>query len=790
MSAPRLRLVFWALALALAIPGALLVRRALASVALEREARERAVAERAFDEMERALTELLRIEEERPAGDYDFTSAASPLHARAENALAAGYFQIDADGVVSTPAWAAGVRELAESVAAEFPRPAPAAPVPARQAPAASEALAKDDDDARRELKPPAEPAAAELQAPPEAAAPVVAAARETPEPVITVEPGARVEIGEIAADPELPTLSEEREEGASDAYDALAKLNTGAKERQDRKQRSYVQEQVALPEASVRGRSVSSQPEIASTPAESSRATAEELVARALAAPEPRSDEWGATSGAGAREAEIAAGAASEPRADAAASSPFAVSQLPSTGAVAEGGTLQAAAAETAKSESNDEVVGRTPLANEAGPSAALSSEQAPAPASEPPALAPEKLAALPDEAPAARREADRAARIEERPALRAALVRVVVDPMRGRLATGDVYLLVRNARIGERALRQGVAIERATLERLLTEATLAEGALPEASVALRAANARERAPSTPERRVFTHRLAEPFHALSVVLSFAPFADEGASSVYWLVALFTLSAAVGLFAVYRLTAVALHFAERRSNFAAAVSHELKTPLTAIRLYAEMLRDGLVPSEQKKSEYYGSITGETERLSRLINNVLEFSRIERGARTFELRIGDVAPVVREAVELLRPHAATHGLMLDFAADVDLPAVRFERDALLQVVFNLVDNAVKYGRGEPARVEVGCRREGAGVAIVVRDHGPGVPRQELGRILEPFYRRGDELTRSAPGAGIGLALVRSLAEEMGGVLRVANAEGGGLAVTLELSGAPA
>ena len=137
--------------------------------------------------------------------------------------------------------------------------------------------------------------------------------------------------------------------------------------------------------------------------------------------------------------------------------------------------------------------------------------------------------------------------------------------------------------------------------------------------------------------------------------------------------------------------------------------------------------------------------------------------------------------------MLRPHAAGHGLALELAVEDALPPVRFERDALLQVVFNLVDNAVKYGRGEPAKIEIACRRAGECVAVVVRDHGPGVPREELGRILEPFYRRGDELTRSAAGAGIGLALVRSLADQMGAALRIANAEGGGLTATVELSG---
>ena len=106
MTIGRLRLVFAALALALAIPGALLVQRALASVALEHEARERAVAERAFDQMERTLTELLRREEARPASDYDFASAASPLRERPEDSLALGWFQIEADGRVAAPEWA------------------------------------------------------------------------------------------------------------------------------------------------------------------------------------------------------------------------------------------------------------------------------------------------------------------------------------------------------------------------------------------------------------------------------------------------------------------------------------------------------------------------------------------------------------------------------------------------------------------------------------------------------------------------------------------------------------
>jgi len=256
---------------------------------------------------------------------------------------------------------------------------------------------------------------------------------------------------------------------------------------------------------------------------------------------------------------------------------------------------------------------------------------------------------------------------------------------------------------------------------------------------------------------------------------------------VPWLVALGVGALALGLVAAWRTISAELHFAERRSNFVAAVSHELKTPLTAIRMYAEMLRDGMVPSEEKRQSYLASITAEAERLSRLIGNVLEFSRLERGARKTEPRRADPTPLLREAAALLRPHAEGAGFRVAFEVEPALPAVRFERDALLQVLFNLVDNAVKYGHGGEAVVELAARAAGADVEIRVRDHGPGVAPEHLGRIREPFYRGEDELTRRSQGSGIGLALVAGLIEEMGGTLSLGNAAGGGFEAVVRLRG---
>jgi signal transduction histidine kinase len=197
-----------------------------------------------------------------------------------------------------------------------------------------------------------------------------------------------------------------------------------------------------------------------------------------------------------------------------------------------------------------------------------------------------------------------------------------------------------------------------------------------------------------------------------------------------------------------------------------------------------MLRDGLVASEAKRDEYYRHITVESERLSRLINNVLEFSRLERGTRQLSLVTGSVEPVVREAAELLRRHVEGAGFDLRVDVDGELPPVRFERDALMQVLFNLVDNAVKYARDATTkRITLRCRGDRGDVHLAVRDHGPGVAAQHLGKIFEPFYRGESELTRRSKGTGLGLALVRDLAAHMGARVGGRNVPEGGFEVEI-------
>jgi signal transduction histidine kinase len=369
----------------------------------------------------------------------------------------------------------------------------------------------------------------------------------------------------------------------------------------------------------------------------------------------------------------------------------------------------------------------------------------------------------------------------------------RVEVLPLMARL-DGAGHMLLSRPVVSQRGnYRQGLVLDIYGLARWLDEMVLAGNPLRQS--ARREFFAFTQGPPAPRDAndfVYVHRFAVPLDDMGVQLSMAPLpGSRRVAYVYAIAMLLVLAGSVGLFAVYRMVAVTVGFAERRSNFVAAVSHELKTPLTAIRMYSEMLRDGMVQGEEKRREYTSTITNECERLTRLINNVLEFSHLEQGTRDLSLVAGSIGPVVEEAARILEPHAKQVGFRLAVEVDKGLPTVRFDRDAVLQVVFNLVDNGLKYARGaENPVVVLRCEHRDGGVVLSVRDHGPGVPDQHLSKVFEAFYRGGDEMTRTAKGTGIGLALVKGLAERMGAVVSGRNVDEGGFEVSLRFQSASA
>jgi signal transduction histidine kinase len=274
--------------------------------------------------------------------------------------------------------------------------------------------------------------------------------------------------------------------------------------------------------------------------------------------------------------------------------------------------------------------------------------------------------------------------------------------------------------------------------------------------------------------------RLSAPLGALELVFSLTQLpVGPGGAVVFWLAAVLGVVLCGGFLLMYRLGLHQIALARQQQDFVSAVSHELKTPLTAIRMYGEMLREGWA-SEERRHTYYDYIYTESERLSRLINNVLQLARMTR----HELRLNPRDTSVGELVDGARPSISAQLERAGFALRLDCgqasdAVVHVDADCVAQILINLVDNAAKFSAGAQRReVEIACRLEqGRAVTISVRDYGPGVPKDQMKKIFRLFYRPAGELTRQTVGTGIGLALVRNLTEAMGGTVDVVNRQPG-------------
>jgi signal transduction histidine kinase len=254
------------------------------------------------------------------------------------------------------------------------------------------------------------------------------------------------------------------------------------------------------------------------------------------------------------------------------------------------------------------------------------------------------------------------------------------------------------------------------------------------------------------------------------------------------IIAFIDLMLAAGLYLVYSNVRRELHLARLKSDFVANVSHELKTPLALIRLFAETLELGRVPSEEKAQQYYRVINKESHRLTQLINNILDFSRIEAGRKEYRFAPTDVARVVREVIESYRFQIEQQGFELKVDVEEDLPQVPADAEAVGQAIINLVNNAIKYSR-ESKTIDIEVRREarrdGSKVLVSVKDTGIGIPRSEQKKIFDKFYRGEDSLVHETKGSGLGLALVRHIMEAHSGAVEVESTPGKGSTFTLAL-----
>jgi signal transduction histidine kinase len=232
-----------------------------------------------------------------------------------------------------------------------------------------------------------------------------------------------------------------------------------------------------------------------------------------------------------------------------------------------------------------------------------------------------------------------------------------------------------------------------------------------------------------------------------------------------------------GMLFAYRNVSRELALAKLKSDFVSNVSHELRTPLSLIRLYAETLELGRLSSPGKHQEYYEIIRKESERLSSLINNILDFSRIEAGKKEYSFRETDMADLVRSTLDSYRFEIEQSGFQFEQKIDNNLPPLRVDREAIARSLLNLVNNAVKYSATEKY-LGVHLYQRNGGVNLEVVDHGIGIPLKEQLKIFEKFYRVGDPLVHNTKGSGLGLSLVRHIVQAHGGVVAVESAPGRG------------
>ncbi len=229
---------------------------------------------------------------------------------------------------------------------------------------------------------------------------------------------------------------------------------------------------------------------------------------------------------------------------------------------------------------------------------------------------------------------------------------------------------------------------------------------------------------------------------------------------------------------MYRNVSRELALAKLKSDFVSNVSHELRTPLALIRLYAETLELGRISNPGKQQEYYEIIRKESERLTSLINNILDFSRIEAGKKEYNFRETDVADLVRSTLESYRFEIEQNGFQFEQKIDDNLPPLRVDREAIARSLLNLVNNAVKYSANGQVSGGASLPSQWQVSTLKWSITGSVFRAKEQPKIFEKFYRVGDPLVHNTKGSGLGLSLVRHIVQAHGGEVRVESIPGHG------------
>ncbi len=389
---------------------------------------------------------------------------------------------------------------------------------------------------------------------------------------------------------------------------------------------------------------------------------------------------------------------------------------------------------------------------------------------------------------------------RDEPRSDLRSALpldmekLQVEVDPMQSVFINDLQILIFRRIVINNQVYRQGfVLMVNAFLNHLAREYFAKEPMARFANLHLKVMDqgrevAAVQAGATSDHSSFSlnRSFPRPFSFLGAILACDQIPrSAGRKTLNIMITVLAAIVLLGLFGIYQSARAVVALSERRSSFVSSVTHEVKTPLTNIRMYIEMLEQGIARDQEREQEYFRIVGSETARLTRLINNVLEFSKLEKRQRHLDLQEGTVEEVLQEVKDIMHEKLRQEGFVLKVER-AEIPPFKYDREVMVQVLINLIENSMKFGKGASVR-EITLRiwPEDDQMRISVSDTGPGIPRHALKKVFDDFYRVDSSLTRTTKGTGIGLALVKRFVMAMGGSIIATNNDGPGCTITISL-----
>lgn len=362
-----------------------------------------------------------------------------------------------------------------------------------------------------------------------------------------------------------------------------------------------------------------------------------------------------------------------------------------------------------------------------------------------------------------------------------------ILTDPFRARLVDWKNIIFYRRVWVDQKLYLQGFVVKLTDFFRWTTLSSYSNSALKNFSqiqLYWKDRQLSQIGPFQGDKILFKRALGYPLNQFEWQVRFKKLpATQSRLYLYLLTLVLSLLSTVGLYFIYRTAASQVKLSEKRQDFVSAVTHELKTPLTSIRMYSEMLNENWISDESKKKEYYQLITSEGDRLSKLIDNVLQLARLEK--RNFNFNLikqcpkADFENFSRECADL----AKKRGFHFSSTIHSSSP-ITYDPDAVKQILFSLLENSMKFGQQSKNKtIEMTLDKQGHKVIWSMRDFGPGVAETELKRIFDQFYRVENEQTRQTKGTGIGLSMAHMLASGMNAQLKADNAADQGLVVSL-------